>query len=48
MEVVRRDRFFNEGAGRKAMLQIFEMLAGSEQYDALVREYRRALSAALN
>jgi putative thioredoxin len=48
MEVVRRDRFFNEGAGRKQMLEIFEMLAGSEQYDDLVREYRRALSAALN
>jgi putative thioredoxin len=48
MEVVRRDRFFNEGAGRKALLQLFEVLSGSEQYDDLVREYRRALSAALN
>lgn len=48
MEVVRRDRFFNEGAPRKAMLQLFEMLSGSEQYDDLVREYRRALSTALN
>lgn len=48
MEVVRRDRFFNEGAPRKAMLELFEMLAGSEQYDDLVREFRRALSAALN
>ena len=48
MEVVRRDRFFNEGAPRKAMLELFEMLSGSEQYDDLVREYRRALSAALN
>lgn len=48
MEVVRRDRFFDEGAGRKAMLKLFEILSGSEQYDDLVREYRRALSAALN
>lgn len=48
MEVVRRDRFFDEGAGRKALLELFGMLAGSEQHDDLVREYRRALSAALN
>jgi len=48
MEVVRRDRFFDEGAGRKAMIELFNMLAGSEQHDDLVREYRRALSAALN
>jgi len=48
LEVVRRDRFFEEGAGRKAMLQIFEAIAGSERYDDLVREYRRALSATLN
>ncbi len=47
LEVVRRDRFFDEGAGRKALLQLFEALAG-EQYDDLVREYRRKLSAALN
>lgn len=47
LEVVRRDRFFEEGAGRKAMLQLFEALA-SEQYDDLVREFRRKLSAALN
>lgn len=48
LEVVRRDRFFDEGAGRKAMLELFSMLAGSDQQDDLVREYRRALSAALN
>lgn len=47
LEVVRRDRFFDEGAGRKALLQLFEALAG-EQYDDLVREFRRKLSAALN
>jgi putative thioredoxin len=48
LEVVRRDRFFEEGAGRKAMLQIFEALGADERYDDLVRQYRRALSAALN
>lgn len=47
LEVVRRDRFFDEGAGRKALLQLFEALA-DEQYDDLVREYRRKLSAELN
>ncbi|MBS1162054.1 MAG: co-chaperone YbbN [Proteobacteria bacterium] len=48
LEVVVRDRAFDEGAGRKALLQLFEALAGSEQYDDLVREFRRKLSAALN
>lgn len=48
LEVVRRDRFFNEGAGRKALLQLFEALGSDERYDDLVREYRRALSATLN
>lgn len=47
LEVVRRDRFFDEGAGRKTLLQFFEALSG-EQYDDLVREFRRKLSAALN
>ena len=47
LEVVRRDRFFEEGAGRKALLALFEALAG-EQHDDLVREFRRKLSAALN
>jgi len=48
LEVVRRDRFFNEGAGRQAILRIFEALGGDERYDDLIREYRRALSATLN
>jgi len=47
LDVVRRDRFFDEGAGRKTLLQFFEALAG-DQYDDLVREFRRKLSAALN
>lgn len=48
LEVVRRDRFFEEGAGRKAMLQIFEALGSEERFDDLVREFRRALATALN
>ncbi len=48
LEVVVRDRFFDEGAGRKAVLQLFEALGGSEQYDDLIREFRRKMSAALN
>lgn len=47
-EVLVRDRNFDEGAGRKALLQLFEALAGSEQYDDLIREFRRKMSAALN
>ena len=48
LTVAVKDRFFDEGAGRMAMLQLFEALGGSEQYDDLVREFRRRLSAALN
>lgn len=47
LEVVRRDRFYEQGAGRTALLNLFEALAG-EQYDDLVREFRRKLSATLN
>jgi len=48
LEVVRRDRFFEEGAGRKTLLEFFAALAGSEAHDDLVREFRRKLSATLN
>ena len=48
LEVVIRDRSFDEGAGRKAIIQLFEALAGSEHYDDLIREFRRKMSAALN
>lgn len=47
LDVVRRDRFFEQGAGRTAVLALFEALSG-EQYDDLVREFRRKLSATLN
>ncbi len=48
LEVVRRDRFFDGGAGRRVLLELFEALGGNEHYDDLVRKYRRALSATLN
>ena len=48
LEVVVRDRAFGEGIGRTTLLKLFEALAGSEQYDDLIREFRRKLSAALN
>ena len=47
LEVVRRDRFYEQGAGRTELLQLFEALNG-EQFDDLVREFRRKLSATLN
>ena len=48
LEVVVRDRTFDEGKGRTTLLKLFEALGGSDQYDDLVREFRRKLSAALN
>lgn len=48
LEVASRDRSFGEGAGRSTLLKLFEALGGSDQYDDLIREFRRKLSAALN
>lgn len=48
LEVVRRDRGFDDGVGRKTAVQIFELMATDPMLDDLVREYRRALAAALN
>lgn len=48
LEVVRRDRFYNEGAARKTMLQLFEAMAADPSQAGLIREFRRALSATLN
>lgn len=45
LAIVRLDRRYGEDAGRKAMLEVFEML-GPE--DARVRRYRGLLSAALH
>jgi putative thioredoxin len=48
LEVVRRDRHFDDGAGRRVLLELFEVIGVSERNDSLVRKYRRALSALLN
>ena len=48
LEIVRRDRTFEDDAGRKTMLQIFEMLSADPTHQPLVREYRRHLATLLN
>lgn len=45
LEIVRRDRAFEDDIGRKTMLQIFSLLGGDSD---LVRDYRGRLSTALN
>ncbi|NTV94252.1 MAG: tetratricopeptide repeat protein [Thiobacillus sp.] len=44
IEMVRRDRAWNEEAARKALLSVFNLLAGAP----LVSQYRRKLASALN
>jgi putative thioredoxin len=48
IEIVRRDRKWNDEAARKAMLNLFTLLAAQPQYDDLVREFRIALARTLN
>lgn len=48
IEIVRRDRKWNEEAGRKGMLNLFTLLTAQPQYDDLVREFRIALARTLN
>jgi putative thioredoxin len=48
IEIVRRDRGWNEEAGRKTMLTLFKLLAAQPQFDDLVREFRVQLSRTLN
>jgi putative thioredoxin len=48
LEIVRRDRKWNDEAGRKTMLTLFTMLGAQPQFDDLVREFRVALSRTLN
>ena len=48
IELVRRDRKWNDEAGRKGMLTLFSLLAAQPQYDDLVREFRVALARTLN
>ncbi|MCZ2175055.1 MAG: tetratricopeptide repeat protein [Burkholderiales bacterium] len=45
LEIVRRDRAFEDDIGRKTMLQIFSLLGGDSD---LVRDYRGKLSTAIN
>lgn len=48
IDIVRRDRKWNDEAGRKGMLNLFTLLAAQPQYDDLVREFRIALARTLN
>ena len=48
LEIVRRNRQWNDEAGRKTMLTLFNLLATQPEDDDLVREYRVALSRTLN
>ncbi|MBA3034611.1 MAG: tetratricopeptide repeat protein [Gammaproteobacteria bacterium] len=48
IEIVRRDRSWNEEAGRKTMLTLFNLLAAQPQFGDLVREFRVMLSRTLN
>ncbi len=45
LDLVRRDRAWNDEAARKAMLAVFNLLGGQ---DPLVADYRRKLARALN
>jgi len=44
LEIIRRDRGFQDDIGRKTLLSVFDLLAGSE----LATLYRRKLASALN
>jgi putative thioredoxin len=48
LEIVRRDRKWQDEAGRKTMLTLFTLLGAQPQHDDLVREFRVALSRTLN
>jgi putative thioredoxin len=45
LEIVKRDRNYNDDAGRKALLKLFELLGNNHE---LVNSYRRKLAMALN
>ena len=48
LEIVRRDRKFQDDIGRKTMVTLFTMLGGEPQYEGLVREFRVILGRTLN
>ncbi|HWV17997.1 MAG TPA: thioredoxin [Rhodocyclaceae bacterium] len=45
---VKQDKSWNEGAARKAMIELFNLLAGDEAQQPVVREFRSKLAATLN
>jgi len=48
LEVVRRDRKWNDEAARRTMLDLFTLLGGDARYDDLVRDFRLRLARTLN
>jgi putative thioredoxin len=48
LEIVRRDKRWNDEAGRKGMLNLFTLLGSRPQHDDLVRAFRVALARTLN
>lgn len=48
LDLVKRDRKWNDEAGRKGMLNLFTLLAAQPQHEDLVREFRIALARTLN
>ena len=45
---VKQDKAWNEGAARKAMIELFKLLGADEAQQPLVREFRSKLAATLN
>jgi putative thioredoxin len=45
LQIILRDRDYNDDAGRKGLVKVFDMLGGSGE---LVSRYRRKLANALN
>lgn len=48
MEIVRRDKTWQDQAARKTLLNLFTLLGSDVRFDALVREFRVALARTLN
>jgi putative thioredoxin len=48
LEIVRRDRKWQDEAARKTMLDLFTLLGATGQFDELVREFRIRLARTLN
>lgn len=48
LEIVRRDRKWNDEAARQTMLDLFTLLGGDARHDDLVRDFRVRLARTLN